>query len=176
MSTDPQVKTIEKIIANEEKQDEKSLKHAIKDLKAGEKAESKAHKMADKAQHALDKVTRKEHDSAKAINKAKANHEKALTDVQQTQKTIDIKHQREAKLEEDVRRQQTLVNELQQKKDQNDQAREARIAQLHTHGAAGAGAGSMTTSPASMTGPSAAEGGPTAAATQSGPTAPVETA
>ncbi|KZT26879.1 hypothetical protein NEOLEDRAFT_1049685, partial [Neolentinus lepideus HHB14362 ss-1] len=144
MSTDPQVKSIEKIIASEEKQDEKNLQHAIKDLKAGEKAEGKAHKMADKAQHALDKVTRKEHDAAKAVNKANSNHEKALTDVQQAHKSIDIKHQREAQLEDAVQRKQTLVGELQQKKDQNDQSREARIAQLHTHGPAGVG--SMTTS------------------------------
>lgn len=162
MTPDPQVKSIEKIIAKEEKQDEKNLQHAIKDLKAGEKAETKAHKMADKAQHDLDKIKRKEHDAAKAVNKTKAEHEKALAEVDKVQKNIQVKHQREGQLEEDVRRKQTLVSELQQKKEQNDQVREAHIAQLHTHGAAGVG--SLNTSPESMSGPSAAQGGPTAPA------------
>lgn len=46
--------------------------------------------MVDKAVHAHDKAARKEHDAAKALNKAQHTHESRVADALSAEKTIEV--------------------------------------------------------------------------------------
>lgn len=48
--------------------------------------------MVDKAVHAQDKAARKEHDAAKALNKAQHVHETRVADAQNAAKTVEVSH------------------------------------------------------------------------------------
>ena len=45
---------------------------------------------ADKAQHALDKAIDKEHKAAKALNRAAHNHDAAISNGQNAEKTVQV--------------------------------------------------------------------------------------
>jgi len=154
------------MLDREAKNDAAGLKHAMKDAQAAEKAEVKAEKMVDKAIHAQDKAARKEHDAAKALNKAQHVHETRVSDAQSAIKTVEIKKQHQAKLEADVENKKVALDQMHKRKETNDALREQKIVQLHSHGASGGtvapGANgadpnmNMTQSPATGIGASAA--------------------
>ncbi len=104
---------------------------------------------ADKAQHALDKAVENEHKAAKAVNRAVHNHDAAISNEQNAEKTVQvrsqfappparraitpsrpvpydapallqIKQQHETRLEQDLEQKRRHLNELQQRKAQND--------------------------------------------------------
>ncbi|QRW05296.1 hypothetical protein RhiLY_04295 [Ceratobasidium sp. AG-Ba] len=90
MSTHEQdVKSIEKLLEHEAKDDSKALKHAMKDLEAVEKANVKAEKKVDGAIHDHDRSVRQEHDAAKALNKAHHTHESRVADEQASRNKIE---------------------------------------------------------------------------------------
>lgn len=161
------VKMIEQMLDREAKNDAASLKHAVRDVEASEKAVTKAEKMVDKAIHAHDKAVRKEHDAAKALNKAQHVHESRVADEQNAAKTIEIKKQHQAKLAQDVEQKKTALDQMHQRKETNDALRDQKIVQLHsrsTGGTAGPDAAGqnvnmpVTGSPETTVGPSAARG------------------
>ncbi|KAI0637908.1 hypothetical protein C8Q77DRAFT_397473 [Trametes polyzona] len=173
-SENPEIRQVEKMIAKEAREDQKNLDHTIEDLSSAEKAHNKSIKVADKAQHALDKAVEKEHKAAKALNRAAHNHDSAISSEQNAEKTLQIKQQHEARLEQDLEQKRRHLDELQQRKAHNDQVRESKLSQIHAQAAAAADArrASFDTSgqPATVGGPtstaetSAAPGGPSAGA------------
>ncbi|CAE6539460.1 hypothetical protein RSOLAG22IIIB_01464 [Rhizoctonia solani] len=159
-------KMIEKMLEREAKNDAAALKHAVRDLEAADKAETKAEKMVDRAIHAHEKTVRKEHDSAKALNKAQHAHDARVADEQSALKTIELKKQHQARLEQDVEAKRVALEEMQKRKETNDALRDQKIVQLHTRTGTGGTAASdpaaqnmnvpVTQSPATTVGPSAA--------------------
>ncbi|KAG8700138.1 hypothetical protein FRC09_006150 [Ceratobasidium sp. 395] len=138
MSTHEQdVKSIEKMLEREAKNDANALKHAVRDLEAAEKAEVKSEKMTDKSIHAHEKAVRKEHDAAKALNKAQHAHDARVADEQSALKTIEIKKQHQEKLVADVEKKKASLDAMQKRKETNDALRDQKIVQLHSHSSAG---------------------------------------
>ncbi|KAI0676968.1 hypothetical protein C8Q78DRAFT_1000386 [Trametes maxima] len=119
-SENPEIRQVEKMVAKEARDDQKALDHTIKDLSTAEKAHNKSIKAADKAAHALDKAVEKEHKAAKALNRAAHNHDAAVTSEQSAEKTVQIKKQHEARLEQDLEQKRRQMDEIQQRKSHND--------------------------------------------------------
>ncbi|KAG9093600.1 hypothetical protein FRC06_011452 [Ceratobasidium sp. 370] len=139
MSTHEQdIKSIERMLEREAKNDAAALKHTLRDLEAANKAEVKSERMTDKAVHAHEKAGRKEHDAAKALNKAQHAHEARVADEQSALKTIEIKKQHQERLAADVEKKKASLDAMQKRKETNDASRalrEQKIVQLHSHGA-----------------------------------------
>jgi len=144
-SADPQVRQLEKRVSNEARQDQKTLDHAIKDLSQAEKTHNSGIKAAENAQHALDKAVQKEYKTATALNKATHVHNAALTDQQNAEKTLTLKQQHENRLEQDLHKRKATMEDLQHRKESNDQQREMKLAQIHAQ-AAGSQPGTMDSS------------------------------
>ncbi|CAE6433805.1 hypothetical protein ACGC1H_001474 [Rhizoctonia solani] len=165
-SHEEDIKMIEKMLEREAKSDAAALKHAVRDLEAADKAEVKAEKMVDRAVHAHEKTVRKEHDSAKALNKAQHAHDARIADEQSALKTIEIKKQHQARLEQDVEVKKASLEEMEKRKETNDALRDRKIAQLHTRTGTGGTVAPdpaaqnmnipVSQSPATTVGPSAA--------------------
>ncbi|KAG8747939.1 hypothetical protein FRC10_010558 [Ceratobasidium sp. 414] len=129
------VKSIEKMLEREAKNDAAALKHALRDLEAANKTEVKSERMTDKAIHAHEKAVRKEHDAAKALNKAQHVHEARVADEQSALKTIEIKKQHQERLAADVEKKKASLDATQKRKETNDALRDQKIVQLHSRGA-----------------------------------------
>ncbi|KAI0824685.1 hypothetical protein BC628DRAFT_1321714 [Trametes gibbosa] len=143
-SENPEIRQVEKMIAKESREDQKNLDHSIKDLSSAEKSHNKSIKAADKAQHALDKSVEQEHKAAKALNRAVHGHDAAISNEQNAEKTLTIKQQHEARLEQDLEQKRRHLDDLQQRKAQNDQLRESKLSQIHAQAAAAADARRMS--------------------------------
>lgn len=110
-STDPNIRQEEKRIASDEHVDQKSLNHAINDLKKAEKTHLHAVKVctqishipvisrcgltrrwqaSDKAQHALDKAVKNEHKAATTLNNSQHKHEASIMDEANAEKTLEV--------------------------------------------------------------------------------------
>ncbi|PSR73469.1 hypothetical protein PHLCEN_2v10761 [Hermanssonia centrifuga] len=139
MSTDPQMRQVEKRIAEEERLDQKNLDHSIKDLKNAENMHQRAMKSADKAQHNLDKAVAQEHKAATALNQAQHKHDAAIADEQTGEKTLDLKRQHQARLEKDLQQRRATMEDFQHRKDINDQNRELKLSEVHADAASRAG-------------------------------------
>ncbi|KAH9942034.1 hypothetical protein B0H21DRAFT_527285 [Amylocystis lapponica] len=134
-SADPEIRQFEKIIANEAKADQRNMDHAIKDFTTSEKSHNKSIKEADKAEHTIEKSIKKEHSTAQALNKAEHKHDAALADQKNARKSLEIKRKHEAQLDADVQQRRGTLEQLQQRKEANDQSREAKLAQIHQQAA-----------------------------------------
>ncbi|TFY50308.1 hypothetical protein EVJ58_g11103 [Rhodofomes roseus] len=149
-SEDPETRQVEKMIATEAKNEQKTVDHALKDLSKLEKTHDKSLKAADKAQHMLDKAVKNENDTAKALNQAEHKHDNAISSQRNAYKTLELKRQQAGHLEQDLQQRKTSVDEIQQKKAASDHlsivraVRESKLAQIHQHAAdrAGSRAGS----------------------------------
>ncbi|KIP09185.1 hypothetical protein PHLGIDRAFT_18701 [Phlebiopsis gigantea 11061_1 CR5-6] len=139
MSSDPQIRDVEKRIAQEARQDERNLNHVIKDLRVAEKNHQKAIKAVDNGQHKVDKTARKEHKAAAAVEKAQHNHQAAISSEASAEKSLNLKRQYQQRLEQDLQQRRATVDEWQHRKDVNDQQRETKLADIHTAAASRAG-------------------------------------
>ncbi|KAH9942053.1 hypothetical protein B0H21DRAFT_824207 [Amylocystis lapponica] len=122
-SADPEIRQFEKIIANEAKADQRNMDHAIKDFTTSEKSHNKSIKEADKAEHTIEKSIKKEHTRCR------------LADQKNARKSLEIKRKHEAQLDADVQQRRGTLEQLQQRKEANDQSREAKLAQIHQQAA-----------------------------------------
>jgi len=139
MSADPQIRQYEKMIANDARQDERNLSHAVKDVSSADKAHNKGVKNIDKAEHNVDKAVKNEHKAAGALNKAHHNHEAAIADQQAAEKSLNLKQQHEARLAQDLQKRRATMEDFQHLKDNNDQQRELKLSQIHAQAASRAG-------------------------------------
>ncbi|KAJ3478122.1 hypothetical protein NLI96_g9983 [Meripilus lineatus] len=142
MSTDPQIRQVEKMMEKEAKADQKTLSHAIKDLTGVEKNHDKSIKAADKAQHALDKAIKQEYNAAATLNKATHAHDSAVSSHHAAEKTLNLKQQHETRLLQDLEQRRADVENLKQRKATNDVASRA---QVHSEGPATAPEGGPST-------------------------------
>ncbi|KAI0080697.1 hypothetical protein K474DRAFT_157404 [Panus rudis PR-1116 ss-1] len=153
MSQDPAVKQVEKQVATEARLEEKTLQHAIKDLESAEKTHHKSVKEADKAQHSLDQAVKKEYKAASALNKAAHKHDEAIANELTAEKKLAHKHQHEERLGQELAKHRASVDELQQRKNQNDQQHELKLSNVHAQAASRAGSLNMGSPNANAVGP-----------------------
>ncbi|KZT00191.1 uncharacterized protein LAESUDRAFT_563590 [Laetiporus sulphureus 93-53] len=142
-SDDPEIRQLERMTTSEARTDQKTVDHAIKDLKDAGKTHNKSVKAADKAQHALDKAVKNEHKTAAAINEAQHQHESAIADQRNASKTLELNKEHELRLGQDLQKQREAVNQTQQRKASNDVMRESKLARVHEQAADRARTGSF---------------------------------
>ncbi|EGO01581.1 hypothetical protein SERLA73DRAFT_70756 [Serpula lacrymans var. lacrymans S7.3] len=125
------VKQMEKIIEKEGKGEEKDFQHALKDLHATEKSESKASKAAYKAEKTLKKTEKKEQSAMKSLQKATHAHDMAVTNLHSAQTDAQVKQQQDVKLKQALEAKVTRVNEISKQKEIHNHERESRLSQIH---------------------------------------------
>ncbi|KAL1944943.1 hypothetical protein VTO73DRAFT_2563 [Trametes versicolor] len=118
------------------REDQRDLDHSIKDLSAAEKAHDKSVKAAFNAHRAVDKAIENEYETAKALNRATHNHEVAISNEQNARITAEINTQYEVHLQQGLEQKGRHLDELHQRKVQNDQLRECTTPQPHVPTAA----------------------------------------
>ncbi|CDO74552.1 hypothetical protein BN946_scf184632.g9 [Trametes cinnabarina] len=111
---------IEKIVAKEERDEQKNLDHTVKDLSSAEKAYNKTVKAISKAQHQLERAVEKEHNASKAVNRAAHNHDAAIANEQNAEKTVELHKEHEVKLGQDLEQKRRQLEDAQQRKAHND--------------------------------------------------------
>ncbi|KZV97187.1 hypothetical protein EXIGLDRAFT_670383 [Exidia glandulosa HHB12029] len=125
-----QDKQLEALLVREEKEEGRSVQHALKDLKSTNSADVKAHKMVDKAVHSLEKAQTKEHKMAKAVSKAAHNHDDAAAGVVNAERNIGIKQRHMTQLDADLEQKKQDLEEAQRQKEQHDSMRNAKRAEM----------------------------------------------
>ncbi|KAF5388101.1 hypothetical protein D9615_000035 [Tricholomella constricta] len=149
------VKKLEKEIAQEGKTEHAHVHDVKKDLSAMEKAQLKAHKVAQKAESAISKMSKKETAATAAMHKATHDHDIAASHLHDAEKEAELKRQQDIKLQHELDAKKGNVEAAIKEQEMHDQAREAKLAELHGgasgHGAhtaeaatAGAGVAAMT--------------------------------
>ncbi|KAJ3543695.1 hypothetical protein NM688_g5832 [Phlebia brevispora] len=111
---------MEKRVAEEARIDQKNLDHALRDLKKAEKTHQSATNDTNKAQQSVDKAVQNEYKEATALNKAQHQHETSVTEQQTADKTLDLRREHEARLEQDLQQRRSTFDDLQHRKDVND--------------------------------------------------------
>ncbi|TCD66838.1 hypothetical protein EIP91_000916 [Steccherinum ochraceum] len=132
-SQDPETREMEKAIDREARDEQKTFDHAVKDLRNAESSHNKGIKAADSAQSTLEKAVKSEHKTADALNKAQHQHENALSNQSSAEKTLGLKQQHEQRLQQSLEQRKQALETIQQRKDANDQRREAKLSDLHAH-------------------------------------------
>jgi len=123
MSADPREKQLEAVLAAEEKNDAYNVTHAIKDLAASQKALARAERAQDKAVHTKEKLVGKEHKTSKKLSQATAAHDQALLAEEKAERDIEIKVHHQSQLEQDVTERKAALDNLQSRKEANDETR-----------------------------------------------------
>ncbi|KAL1940831.1 hypothetical protein VTO73DRAFT_7872 [Trametes versicolor] len=138
LSEDPEIRQVEKSIAQEAREDQKNLDRNIKALSGAEKSHNKSIRATAKAQQAVDKAVETEYEATKALNRAAHDRDAAIANEATAEKSVKIKQEHEARLEQDLEKRRVHLDEQQQRKAQNDQSRESRLSHVHAQAAAAA--------------------------------------
>ncbi|KAJ7229070.1 hypothetical protein GGX14DRAFT_616628 [Mycena pura] len=96
------IKKLEKQLKKEAKREDVDLKHALKDLQAAEKLKAKAHKSASKAEETIEKITKIETATLKALNKATHEHDAAVVELRNAERDADLRRQEDERLAADL--------------------------------------------------------------------------
>lgn len=126
LSEDPEIRQVEKSIAQEAREDQKNLERNIKDLSGAEKSHNKSIKVCkipsgtptpplpsgcayahrslrcllqatNKAQQAVDKAVETEYEATKALNRAAHDRDAAIANEATAEKTVKVRHARSAR-------------------------------------------------------------------------------
>ncbi|KAF7354973.1 hypothetical protein MSAN_01412500 [Mycena sanguinolenta] len=92
------IKKLEKQFAKEEKRDTVAVKDALKDVQSTEKLKAKAQKAATKADQTIEKITKVETVTQKALNKATHQHDAVVVDLRNAERDAEVKHQEDDRL------------------------------------------------------------------------------
>ncbi|TFK39029.1 hypothetical protein BDQ12DRAFT_722875 [Crucibulum laeve] len=125
------VRRMEKEIVREGRVEEKNLKHAIKDLSHLEKSETKAAKIADKAEHTLHKSEKKEQSTLNALNKATNKHDVAAANLHSAEQEAQVRQKQHEKLQADLERKKAVVDNAIKSHEAHVKEREAKLGSLH---------------------------------------------
>lgn len=112
-NTSPTIaKRIEKDIANEAVKEDKSVKHALKELAHLEKQDNKAHKKVDKGTRALGKADQKEESTLHALNKQTKRHDDAVVELSCRSRELEALKAQEAKLDAALAQKKIIVEDV----------------------------------------------------------------
>ncbi|KAF5333737.1 hypothetical protein D9611_002356 [Ephemerocybe angulata] len=127
-NTSPTIaKRIEKDIANEAVKEDKSVKHALKELAHLEKQDNKAHKKVDKGTRALGKADQKEESTLHALNKQTKRHDDAVVELSRRSRELEALKAQEAKLDTALAQKKIIVEDAIKQKDMHEQDRLRRL-------------------------------------------------
>ncbi|KAF9535053.1 hypothetical protein CPB83DRAFT_843394 [Crepidotus variabilis] len=129
--TSPELlKKVETSIIREAKQEEKNLKHVVKDLGTTEKGVNKAHKSADKAETMLSKAEKNEHQTLKNLNRAENNHDRAVANVHSAQNDMQMRTREFTKAQQVLESKKAQVEAAIKDHDNHTAQRNAKLAAL----------------------------------------------
>ncbi|SJL01562.1 uncharacterized protein ARMOST_04884 [Armillaria ostoyae] len=134
---DPALHNLEKQIQKESKLEDSTVKHSLKDLASTEKGVKKADKGLDKAGKTLAKREKEELSAVKALNKATHQHNIAVAKSNDAQKDLKLKQNHDAKLHQELETKKTQVESAINAQKTHNEAREAKIADMHGGGTEG---------------------------------------
>ncbi|KAF7330762.1 hypothetical protein MVEN_02414900 [Mycena venus] len=83
------IKKLEKQFAKEAKREDAEVKQALKDVQSIEKQKAKAQKAATKADQAIEKITKIETVSQKALNKATHQHDSVVVNLRNAERDAE---------------------------------------------------------------------------------------
>lgn len=126
-----EVKKMDKLMKTEAKNENKSIKHAIKDAASSEKLFRKSRDAEAQAVKRHQKATTNEHKAAKALSKAKAEHEKVAAELAKAVEDLEIKKRHTESTREGYEKAKRHIDELRNQKTVNDQARARQAANIH---------------------------------------------
>ncbi|KAJ7781635.1 hypothetical protein B0H16DRAFT_1710826 [Mycena metata] len=87
------IKKLEKQFAKEANRESKEVKRALKDVQSTEKDKAKAQKAAAKADQTIEKITKAETATLKALNKATHQHDAVVVDLRSAERDAEVKRQ-----------------------------------------------------------------------------------
>ncbi|BEJ13606.1 hypothetical protein CspHIS471_0307800 [Cutaneotrichosporon sp. HIS471] len=147
----------EKLLHKEQKNDEKAVKQALKDLEKAHKVHRKAEKAEHDATEDYQKAIRREEKLAAELIKLQNEHESSVQAKYALAKEVTAKQDELVRLEGEVTLAQTALEKTQVRARENTERREKRLAQLAGAGAAVAGAGVATAATAAGSKPASPE-------------------
>ncbi|KIY45923.1 hypothetical protein FISHEDRAFT_76158 [Fistulina hepatica ATCC 64428] len=124
------LKKLEKQLAKEEKKEGKSVKNAISELHALEKASAKSKEAVGKASHNVDKVGQKEMETQRALDKATHNHDIATTNVRGAEKELKAMQDKEKKVGVDLQAKKQQVDQLIADQKAHNSMRESKFTEV----------------------------------------------
>lgn len=126
-----EVKKMDKLMKTEAKNENKSIKRAIKDASESEKLFRKSREAEAQAVKRHQKATTKEHKAAKLLSKVKAEYEKVAAELAKSVEDLDIKKKHTESTRSGYEASKRHIDELRNQKTVNDQARSRQASQLH---------------------------------------------
>ncbi|KAF8911883.1 hypothetical protein CPB85DRAFT_637526 [Mucidula mucida] len=127
---------VEKKLVKEGKKEDSNVMDELKDLNFVEKEVEKAHKALQKAQRMLAKRQKEENKAVETLNKATAAHDVSAIKLHDAETDLKLKQDREAKLHQDLAAKRTEVDGVVSLQKAHNEAREARLSQIHHERAA----------------------------------------
>ncbi|KAL1944941.1 hypothetical protein VTO73DRAFT_2561 [Trametes versicolor] len=115
------------------REDQRDLDQSIKDLTSAEKAHDKSVKAAFDAHRAVDQAIENEYETAKALNRATHNHDVAISNEHNARITAKINQQYEAHLQRGLEQKRRRLDEVHQRKANNDKLRKLDVSQDNVH-------------------------------------------
>ncbi|KAJ7873363.1 hypothetical protein B0H14DRAFT_146634 [Mycena olivaceomarginata] len=124
------IKKLEKQFGKEAKRENCEVKEALKAVQSIEKQKAKAQKAATKADQAIEKLTKIETVTQKALNKATHHHDAVVVDLHSAERDAEVKHQEDERLTADLEAKKALAAEVLQAQLAHAEERKAKISQL----------------------------------------------
>lgn len=126
-----EAKKMDKLMKTEAKNEQKSIKRAIKDAASSEKLFRKSRDAEAQAMKRHQKAQTTEHKAAQKLNAAKAEYEKCAAELQKALDDLDIKKKHTQGTRENYEKAKLHIDDLRAQKTVNDAARSRQSAQLH---------------------------------------------
>ncbi|KAJ7477112.1 hypothetical protein B0H11DRAFT_2281314 [Mycena galericulata] len=92
------IKKLEKQFAKQAKREDAEVMQALKEVQSTEKHKTKAQKAASKADQVIEKISKVETATLKALNKATHQHDAVVVDLRNAERDAEMKRQEDAKL------------------------------------------------------------------------------
>ncbi|KAJ6543840.1 hypothetical protein B0H19DRAFT_288440 [Mycena capillaripes] len=124
------IKKLEKQFAKEAKREDAEVKKALKDVQNIEKHKAKAQKAATKADQTIEKITKAETATLKALNQATHHHDAVVVDLRSAERDAEVKHQEDEKLTAELEAKKAHAAEVLQAQLAHAEERKTKILEL----------------------------------------------
>nr|GAT46171.1 predicted protein [Mycena chlorophos] len=124
------IKKLEKQLNKEAKRESTEIKEALKAVQTMEKLKAKAQKASNKAEETIEKVTKLETATLKALNKATHQHDAALTDLRAAERDAELKRQEDKRISTDLDAKKAFLAESLHAQAANTEKRATQIREL----------------------------------------------
>nr|GAT46170.1 predicted protein [Mycena chlorophos] len=125
-----QLKHLEKTLRKESKDEDKQVQHVLKDVAHTEKSASKATKALNKAEKQNEKLGKNEMHTAEAMNKATSKHNRAVNELESSDRDVKLKQQQDVKLHADLEKKKAHADQLVEGQKAHEAARDAKLSEI----------------------------------------------